>query len=294
MGTRHYSIQCIERAIDFIASELAEERVPELSDIASNAGLSKFHFHRLYTLITGETCHDTITRLRLARAADMLKNTKQPVTDIALSAGYGSSQAFAKALQRHTEQTATALRQDPERLGDVIADLSTPTEADGGETPAIRVELASFAPFEVITIATEGRYPNLNETYWSLFAASGDPAHVEAILGLPGGDVYAPQASSIAFDCALKLSAVPAQTPSNVLVRHIPGGAHLVARNLGAYEGLPATLDALYVAALSDPQVRIADRPAVFHYLDDPEDTEEGALRTDVYLAISLAEEETQ
>lgn len=289
MTQNTYLIGCISRAADYIAGEIRQERTPALADIAAAAGLSKYHFHRLYALATGETCQQTIMRLRLARAADTLKDPQMSVTDAALDAGYGSSQAFAKSIKRLLHQSASDLRADPERLASAIEDLSVPALPEGAQMPQVQIQLASLDPFDVIAVRTDGAYPALNAVYWSLFEAAGDPRHVEAIIGLPHGSIAAgDDDANLRFDCGLKLSAMPPLLPDAVEQRTLPGGTALLARHLGPYDDLTASVDALYKACLSLEVLRLADQPCRFHYLDDPEKTQEAQLRTDIYLPIAV------
>lgn len=286
MTTKDYSVKCVERAVTFMTEEALNETSPSLEQIAAASGLSKFHFHRLYALLTGETCTDTMTRLRLARAADTLKDPGVSVTDAAFAAGYSSSQAFAKALKRVLDNSASTLRADPERLGEAIETLAVPKDRDGQDQPELRIEVASLAPFEVIAVRTDSAYPNLNENYWALFEAAGNPELVEAILGQPFDDIAT---EDLRFDCSLKLSAMPDDLPQGMERRTEQGGLHLLTRHVGAYAGLEDAVDRLYLHALSDDGIEIADQPLRFHYLDDPETTAEADLRTDIYLGIAAA-----
>lgn len=281
-----YTVNCIERAINYMAESLEADEIPSLEDIAEASGLSKFHFNRLYRLITGETTRDTITRLRLARAANLLKDPKVAVTDAAFMAGYSSSQAFAKALRRVLNMKATEIRQSEERLASVVETLVTPLSETGQADPALKVELASFEPFEVIATRTDGTYPSLNSHYYALFEAAGGPDNVLAILGHPYGDIGAEDLSDLQFDCALKVRARPETLPENCATQARQGGAFLLTRHVGDYAGLPDAIDRLYRTVIANPDIKIADEKMTFHYLDDPEETPTEALRTDIYLPL--------
>ncbi len=71
-----------------------------LQSLAAVACLSPFHFQRVYQQLVGETPADTVRRLRLARAATQIAHGEVSVTEAAISAGYGSSQAFCRAFRR--------------------------------------------------------------------------------------------------------------------------------------------------------------------------------------------------
>ncbi|MFE8730111.1 helix-turn-helix domain-containing protein, partial [Aeromonas hydrophila] len=80
----------------------ALEQNPELclSEAASLASLSSYHFHRVFTAVTGETPAEMQRRLRLERAARSLCYSRDPITEVAFSAGFASSQAFVKAFRK--------------------------------------------------------------------------------------------------------------------------------------------------------------------------------------------------
>lgn len=69
-----------------------------LDELAAIACFSPFHFHRIFRGMVGESLKEHIRRLRLERAASQLKVGKQPVTQIALDAGYSSHEAFTLRL----------------------------------------------------------------------------------------------------------------------------------------------------------------------------------------------------
>lgn len=59
-----------------------------LEALAGVAHFSSYHFHRIFRGMVGESVKEHVRRLRRERAAHRLKFTDQPVTTIALDAGY--------------------------------------------------------------------------------------------------------------------------------------------------------------------------------------------------------------
>jgi AraC family transcriptional regulator len=71
-----------------------------LSELASVANLSVFHFHRLFLAWVGETPADYIRRRRLEAAAmRLVAQPRLPLLDVALSVGFGSAEAFSRAFK---------------------------------------------------------------------------------------------------------------------------------------------------------------------------------------------------
>jgi len=87
----------ISRIIDYIDLHLDDKL--DLDLLASEAGYSKYHLHRMFTCVVGFTVHEYVRRRRLTEAARLLVFTNQPIMDITLSAGYQTQQSFTMAFR---------------------------------------------------------------------------------------------------------------------------------------------------------------------------------------------------
>lgn len=77
----------------------AHEEV-DLERSARQAGLSPFHFLRLFADIVGVTPHQYLLRSRLRRAARALAADDRPVSDIALDVGFADLSNFVRTFHR--------------------------------------------------------------------------------------------------------------------------------------------------------------------------------------------------
>src|SRR5215831_11150794 len=68
----------------------------DLSELASTACLSKFHFLRLFKLVYGHSPHQYIQQLRLEKAIRLLGDSSLPVGTIAELVGFENSQSFSR------------------------------------------------------------------------------------------------------------------------------------------------------------------------------------------------------
>jgi len=210
-----------------------------------------------------------------------------------MAAGYGSSQAFAKAVKRELADTASALKSDPERLAKTIQILSEPQTPDNHEKgPLVRVEVCSLDPFEIMVIRTVDAYPELNDTYWKLVEAAGDPQTIRAVFGIPHRDIASQSDGGFVFDCALTLATPIGDVPSGISKRAIAAGDYLIVRHTGSDDTLPSTLDVLYDFVLRSGDIVLSDEPCLFHFVDDPEETAEEDCRTDIYVKIEFSGQE--
>jgi AraC-like DNA-binding protein len=81
-----------------------------LAGAASDIGYSAVHLRRLCNQEFGQPLGSFWNRMRLERAAGRLAIENSSVADIAVDAGYGSSQAFAKAFMAYFGCTPSAFR----------------------------------------------------------------------------------------------------------------------------------------------------------------------------------------
>lgn len=82
-----------------------------LDAVAKRAGLSSFHFHRLFRSVIGETLKQYTQRLRLERAANRLVIHDTTILDVALDSGFQSHETFSRSFQRRFHVTPRDYRQ---------------------------------------------------------------------------------------------------------------------------------------------------------------------------------------
>lgn len=87
----------IDRVIDHLRANL--DRPVKLGELARVACFSEFHFHRIFGAVTGETVNAFTNRLRLEKAARLLRYSDRSATDIALDCGFSSSATFSRAFR---------------------------------------------------------------------------------------------------------------------------------------------------------------------------------------------------
>jgi len=82
-----------------------------LERAAREAGLSPFHFLRLFTGVLGVTPHQYLVRSRLRRAARLLADDARPITDVAYDVGFGDLSNFVRTFHRAAGISPRAFRQ---------------------------------------------------------------------------------------------------------------------------------------------------------------------------------------
>src|SRR5919202_358977 len=90
----------LRQITDWMAEHMAEEF--SLERLAAQAGLSRFHFQRLFKAATGVTPSRYQIDLRINEARRLLRETKMGVVDVALEVGYANPSHFARLFRRET------------------------------------------------------------------------------------------------------------------------------------------------------------------------------------------------
>ena len=83
----------VRAAIDYIQDHVRDSL--DLGSISRVAGLSEFHFARLFKAATGVTPFQFVTQVRMARAKELLRKTRLPVSEIAERVGYQKPRHFS-------------------------------------------------------------------------------------------------------------------------------------------------------------------------------------------------------
>jgi AraC family transcriptional regulator len=98
----------LRRAIERLRSD--SDADVSLAALASDAGLSRFHFCRAFKESTGLSPHAWLRQHRLEQAMQMLRDTDASVVSVAAALGYASQTAFAAAFRKLTGETPSDWR----------------------------------------------------------------------------------------------------------------------------------------------------------------------------------------
>jgi len=96
-ATRRDRSRAVEAAL-WIDEHSVEET--SLEAVARAAGLSAFHFLRVFSRVLGVTPHQYLVRTRLRRAAQLLAEGERAVTEVALDVGFDDLSNFVRSFRR--------------------------------------------------------------------------------------------------------------------------------------------------------------------------------------------------
>jgi AraC family transcriptional regulator len=126
-----------------------------LAELAGAAGLSPFHFSRLFAAAMGESVIGYVRRRRLVEAARRLRQPDPPrLIDLALDCGFQSQEAFTRAFKRAFHMTPARFQRDRSHIPRSLEVLMTLLDAK----PIALEQLPGFSrrpAFTVVGLATQ-------------------------------------------------------------------------------------------------------------------------------------------
>jgi len=263
--------------IDAAAALLADrlDEPPSLDALAAAAGISAFHFHRIWRALTGETVGATVMRLRIEMAKQELARAGSSVTDAAMASGFATSQSFARAFRRHEGMSPSRFRQS-----------ASPTRASAGDPV---VTIVRRDPVLLVALRRDGEgHDDLEATFgkvWAWAQSAGLADGLAGIYGIPLGDPWSPADRDRSYDACLALGAAAPPPPFRAIM--LAGGDYARLRHAGAYTGLAAASQLLGGEWLLHSGRDPADAPMVHHFHDDPDRVPEADRITDILLPLA-------
>lgn len=161
-NANHEYTRRIDRVIDYLNDNL--DKPLKLEDLAKVACFSEFHFHRVFHAMTGETLNDFTNRLRLEKAARLLKRTRQSATNIALECGFSSSSTFSRSFNKAFHTSPTQYRKSGKLKNSKICKALFPIEeyllpmTDEEKKAAFPVEIKKLPAWDVAYIRVSNSY----------------------------------------------------------------------------------------------------------------------------------------
>lgn len=101
-------VHIAEKSVTYINEHFAQNI--SVSILADMAGVSEFHFIRIFKKETGFTPHEYLVNTRIATAQYLLKNTRLPIKDICYNTGFSCESAFCSSFKKHQGITPSQYR----------------------------------------------------------------------------------------------------------------------------------------------------------------------------------------
>ncbi len=254
----------------------------DLEQLAHVACLSPCHFHRVFRAMTGEAVGEHLRRIRLERAALLLRHSNREISEVALAVGYESPAAFTRAFERGFGASPTVWRR-----ADQAAMLKRPELKKPAKIEPLR--FVNRRPMRVVFVRRQGPYAESAPEAWQVLMSTlawrvwlHFPAEM---IGICHDDPEITAAENRRYDACLRFR-LPAAPRGEVEERWLPGGRYAVFLHRGPHADLPQTYDQIYGAWLPAGNERLGESPAFEVYLDQPGRVPAEKLRTWIHVPL--------
>ncbi len=289
----------IHRVLRYIDANIAGNL--DLGTLASVASFSPHHFHRLFAAWTGERLGEYLRRRRLEIGARRL--AAQPalrVLDVALSVGFGSGEAFARAFRARFGAAPSAWRRTKNRnAGQANSNLDQARPGTRQQYRAVvqdslkrpmEVRMETRSPVSVAYLRHEGPYGDPVGRFWRgvfypWMAANSLVGSACYGIGYDAPGMSEP--GKFRYDACVE---VPDNVPlaGGALRSVIPGGRYALSDFEGTLAELGERWSALFREWLPDSGLQLDERPCFEYYPPDaPFDEASGRFACTMYVPVA-------
>ncbi|MGV3616921.1 MAG: AraC family transcriptional regulator [Fimbriimonas sp.] len=283
----------IEEAVAFLIDNLDDP--VELTELADQVCMSRFHFHRVFQALLGETVGEMVRRLRMERAAHFLRMSDRPITEIAFLSGYATLEAFIRAFRAAFGYTPSAFRKrltydghlptpNGQHFDDPRGERLRFVAPPGGMN--MKVEIREIPTRRAVCVVHKGPYYMIGGAFdridkWvkahGVAAQEGIGIYYDDPSAVPPDQLRSHAGQFVADDFT-------AEDPEVEIV-DVQGGLYAVATHLGPYDGLIQTWTALY-AWIPTSGYELGPHPAFELYVNRCDEVPANEVRTDIHLSL--------
>jgi AraC family transcriptional regulator len=252
-----------------------------LDALADAAAMSRFHWHRVFHAMTGETAADVVRRVRMQQAAAWLVQEGWALAEVARRVGYSSPRSFAKAFRDLYGVTPSTFRAQ----GAAVPPLTLKPK---GSRAMYDVTVQSVGPLRLAAVAHKGAYDKISKA----FARAGrivEQHHlidrITQMIALQYDDPSLVPESKLRSYAGFTLDD-GAEVPAEMEKVDVPGGRFAVLRHKGPYSGLPDAFAYLYGRWLPDSGEELRDAPNMEIYHNTPMNAADEDLLTEIRVPI--------
>lgn len=269
----------LRRVLRYIHDEPAGDL--SLDTLADVAALSRFHWHRIFHAMTGETCAEAVRRVRVHRASFLLAQGDAPVGRVARQVGYDNVQSFERAFRDVFGMTPVAFRK-------VGVPGRAPLILRTGDDEMYNVKVIDAPVRRLAGLNHVGPYEEVGRAFEQLTAIFSThnlwpQARGMVAVGYDDPNTVAPEALRSFAGIEVGDAFVMRSDLSEV---QVAAGPHAVLRVTGPYAQLRAAYDHLFGQWLPGSTREPADAPLYEVYLNTPQDTAPADLVTEIHMPL--------
>jgi AraC family transcriptional regulator len=270
---------------DYITMNL--EKDLSLDELSVVAKLSKYHFHRIFSVYVGISISSYVQLIRFKRASyQLVFDQDKKIIDIAYDAKFESHEAFSRAFKKRFKLSPSEFRDNPDwdRWHEHYQFIVPTKEVH------MNVVIKEFKKINIAVLEHRASPSLLNDTIADFInwrkESKLSPVASSKTLGLAYDDPNAVEADDFRFDICGEVHGIVPENKYGVLSQEIPLLKCAVIRHLGPHEKMNEIICTLYREWLPTSGEKLRDYPLFFEYHNFLPEVSESELITDIYLPL--------
>jgi AraC family transcriptional regulator len=246
------------------------DEVLPLEQMAEIAGLSAYHFHRLFHETIGETPKEYTRRLQLERAAYQLKIRDDTILNVALNNGFHHHETFSRSFKAWFGVAPRQYRHSFGRMLDDGRAGQWPLNPLTDGYQLSRVTVQRLNPIPVAFIRHLGPYTAVDATLYDRLLRWADSRGLytadSLLLGVGHDDPSITAPDKVRYDICVSV-AEPFAAEGEIGYQALPGGQYATAAYLGPFgPTLEAAYRELFGRAVQLPRFELIGLPVIEIY----------------------------
>lgn len=268
-----------------------------LTELATVAHFSPWHFHRIFRGMVGESVKEHIRRLRLERAAHRLRYSGQKVVTIALDAGFETHESFTRAFRTMFGVAPSRFRRENRPLTFQTAECGVHFNPAGavadfrprrqrGSALAVRIE--TTAPLRVAFMRHVGPYGSCGPTWERLYTWAGKRGILTATtlcLGVGHDHPEITPLEKVRYDACITVPET-IRPEGEIGIQTVGGGRYAVTLHRGHFSTLGDVYERLCAEWIPDNGHLLRAAPSFEIYRSDPKSTPFDEFLTEIHIPL--------
>lgn len=283
-------VEKIHRVIDYIDKNPDDQL--SLKELANMAGFSQYYFHRIFSAYVGETLSNFVKRIRLEKSAQILIYTNISITEVALSCGYETPSAYARAFRKFFGSNPS----DYKLAKNYVSNMERNNAYHNMLKEIVMenfIEIREVEDQKVYYVRKTGFYKTIGfEGFDILFKFlrqkgidTPDKNPNVKMIGICHDDPYVTDINNCRFDACITFTK-DIKPEGEVGIQTLTGGKYAVFLHKGPYGEFGPVYQAICGEWIPNNSYKIRDLPMMEIYLNSPANTSPEDLLTEIYLPV--------
>lgn len=272
----------INKVLSHIDFNLDEKQ--DLDKLAEMAFLSKFHFHRIMSSYLGEPLAVYINRIKLEKAAILLKYSDSSISKIAYTIGYDTPTSFTKSFKKAFKISPTVFKKNN------AGSFSIKPNLKKSKKFTLTAEIKHIKPFKVLTNQVKGKvgdkktFDGWNELLLVAYKNSIINDFTK-FIAVHWDDPTITSEANLRYDACV--SVIEDIKPiGKFAIKQFLGGKYLCVLFKGDYKFMPDVYSQIFQNYIFEQEYRLREEPIFEEFLNSINDTPKNKLLTVIHIPI--------